>query len=317
MPKQVQVAAAVLIRPDGRFLLGQRAAETFYPGYWEFPGGKVEPGETAREALIRELDEELGIQVQHCQPWITRRHIYPHAHVTLHFFKVTAWSGELQDHVHADLAWQADALNPSVGPMLPANGPVLKSLALPDRYAITHAAEIGVAAQLAQVDAALAQGLRLIQVREAGLPAAERRQFAQAVVQRAHAQGARVLINGDAELARMVAADGVHLPAAQLLATQARPDFDWVAASVHNPQELEHAQALGLDFVVLGSVLPTASHPTAPPLGWTAFEALIRDNSLPVFALGGLGLDDLEQAQQCGAQGVAGIRAQWPDAHNT
>lgn len=312
MTKHVQVAAAVLLRPDGSFLLGQRAAETFYPGYWEFPGGKVEAGETAQQALIRELQEELGIEVQQCQPWITRRHLYPHAHVALHFFKVTAWRGELHDHVHAALSWQADALNPSVGPMLPANGPVLKSLALPATYAITHAAEIGVPAQLAQVDAALAQGVKLIQVREAGLTPEVRQSFARQAVQRAHAYGARVLINGDQDLARSVGADGVHLPAAQLLAAAVRPDLPWVAASVHNEEELAKAEALGLDFVVLGSVQATASHPAAQPLGWPAFEQLIRETALPVYALGGLGLDDLAQAQQAGAQGVAGIRGLWP-----
>ena len=90
MKKIVHVAAAVITRPDGSFLLGQRAPDTFYPGYWEFPGGKVEPGETPRDALVRELDEELGMQVDTAYPWITREHVYEHAHVSLHFFKVSA-----------------------------------------------------------------------------------------------------------------------------------------------------------------------------------------------------------------------------------
>jgi mutator protein MutT len=84
--KIVDVAAAVITRPDGSFLLGQRAPGTFYPGYWEFPGGKVEPGETPREALIRELHEELGLNVDAAWPWIMREHEYEHAHVRLHFF---------------------------------------------------------------------------------------------------------------------------------------------------------------------------------------------------------------------------------------
>ena len=143
--KLTEVAAAVILRPDGSFLLGQRAADTFYPGYWEFPGGKVEPGETPRDALVRELHEELEIEVLDASPWIVREHVYEHAHVRLHFFRVTRWRGELRDHVHAALAWQgADAL--SVSPMLPANAPVLAALQLPPLYGISHAWQIGIAA---------------------------------------------------------------------------------------------------------------------------------------------------------------------------
>ena len=148
--KQVAVAAAVIFRDSARgreFLLGQRAPGTFYPGYWEFPGGKVEPGEAPVDALKRELDEELGITVTACSPWLTLSHEYEHAFVRLHFFRVEAWQGALQDRVHSSLSWQqAEVL--TVGPMLPANGPVLKSLRLPGFMAVTHAWQIGHAAQL-------------------------------------------------------------------------------------------------------------------------------------------------------------------------
>jgi 8-oxo-dGTP diphosphatase len=156
-----QVAAAVILRPDGRFLLGQRAADTFYPGYWEFPGGKVEAGESPRQALVRELHEELEIEVLRAHPWIVREHVYEHAHVRLHFFRVVEWRGEMKDHVHAALKWQrAGAL--TVSPMLPANAPVLAALALPDTYGITHAQDIGVDAQLAALKQALGSGLPMV-----------------------------------------------------------------------------------------------------------------------------------------------------------
>ena len=142
--KLTEVAAAVIERraADGvfEFLLGQRAPGTFYPGYWEFPGGKVESGETPHAALLRELGEELGIGVTRADPWLRREHVYEHAHVRLNFFRVRDWCGELHDHVHSALAWQrADGL--TVAPMLPANAPVLAALALPDFCAITHAGE--------------------------------------------------------------------------------------------------------------------------------------------------------------------------------
>ena len=325
--KLVDVAAAVILRPDGSFLLGQRAPDTFYPGYWEFPGGKVEAGETPHDALVRELHEELEIGVLRATPWIVREHVYEHAHVRLHFFRVTAWRGELKDHVHAALSWQrADALN--VAPMLPANAPVLAALGLPDFYAITHAAAIGVDAQLAALRQALADGLRLVQVREpnplpatagspcgatAGSPCGtqQRQAFAADAVALCRQHGARILINGDAGLAVASGADGLHLPAAQLMRTASRPPFSLVAASCHTRAELDHAAALGLDFAVLGPVAPTASHPDRPHLGWPAFAELVAGLALPVYALGGMTRGDLAAAQTAGAHGVAAIRAAW------
>lgn len=310
MRKIVHVAAAVITRPDGSVLLGQRAPDTFYPGYWEFPGGKVEPGETPRDALIRELDEELGMRVDTAYPWITREHVYEHAHVSLHFFEVTAWRGEIHDRVHSALSWQqAGAMD--VGPMLPANGPILKALRLPRVCGITHAGEIGIDAQLARLEAALAGGLRLVQIREPALPDADCERFARAVVERCHAAGALAVVNGDAALARRIGADGLHLPARSLMAADGRPDFEWVGASCHSRAELEQAAALELDYALLGAVRPTQSHPERATLGWPAFGELIVRLPLPVFALGGLSAGDLETAKAAGAHGVAGIRGIW------
>lgn len=306
--KIVDVAAAILTRPDGAFLLGQRAADTFYPGYWEFPGGKVELGETPRQALVRELHEELGIDVVHAYPWITREHDYEHAHVRLHFFRVTDWRGEIHDHIHAALAWQHIG-EPVVEPMLPANAPVLRALALPDFYAITHAAQIGVQRQVALAEGAFKAGLRLLQLREPGMASADRARLAQALIARARQHGARVLINSDEALAHRVHADGVHLTSRQLAAIERRPAFPLVGASCHTAAEL--ARASRLDFVVLGPVLPTASHPHQPAMGWTAFARLVDNYPLPVFAIGGLGRDDLEEAWRHGAHGIAAIRGAW------
>lgn len=310
MKKIVDVAAGVITRPDGSFLLGQRAPGTFYPGYWEFPGGKVEPGETPAAALVRELDEELGIRVHALNPWLMREHHYEHAHVRLHFFEVHDWSGEVNDHVHSALAWQwADRLE--VAPMLPANGPILKALRLPRTMGITHAGEIGAAAQLAALDAALSAGLRLVQVREPLLDEDERGAFAVEVVRRAHAAGALVVINGDEALARACGADGVHLRAAQLAALAARPDLPWVGASCHSRTELERAAALELDYAVLGAVRETPTHPGQAALGWDGFGRLAAELPIPVLALGGVAPADMSAARASGAHGIAAIRGAW------
>jgi 8-oxo-dGTP diphosphatase len=310
MVKKVDVSAAVITRPDGSFLLGQRAEGTFYPGYWEFPGGKVEAGETPREALARELSEELEISVQEAWPWLMREHHYEHAHVRLHFFEVPEWQGTPQPHVHADLQWQnAGAF--TVSPMLPANGPILKALSLPRTMGITQAGEVGVAAQLAAIDRALAGGLRWVQVREPGMEAGARRDFAKAVLARCKAAGVLAVLNGTPEEALALGMDGVHLSSAALMALTERPALEWVGASCHTRAELEHASHLALDYALLGAVKATATHPGQPPLGWEAFHAMTRELSLPVLAIGGLAPADMHAARQAGAHGIACIRAAW------
>ena len=314
MRKITEVAAAVIERQaaDGgiEFLLGQRAPGTFYPGYWEFPGGKVEPGETPHDALVRELHEELGIEVARADPWLRREHEYEHAHVRLSFFRVREWQGELHDHVHSALAWQhADGL--TVSPMLPANAPVLAALALPDFYAITHAGEIGIDAQLLALAHALEGGLKLVQLREPKLDAARRAAFVHAAVDLCHQYGARALVNGDIALAEAAGADGVHLPAQQLAEQSRRPDVSLVAASCHSSAELERAAQLGCDFAVFGPVRATTTHPGIAGIGWDNFSAAVAVPPLPTFALGGLSRADRDEAQRAGAHGIAAIRAAW------
>lgn len=305
----ITVAAAVIMRPDGRFLLASRPADKPYPGYWEFPGGKIEAGESARQALVRELDEELGIEVTHATPWITRRFDYPKLRVVLSFFRVSAWQGEPHPREGQTLSWQA-ADDISVTPLLPANTPIIQALALPPLLGITQAGD-NVDSFLPRLDHALAQGLKLIQVREKQLADAALAQFARTVVKRAHAAHARVILNADIALAQQIGADGVQLTAAQLAATHSRPDLPLVGASCHDAAELDLAEQLGCDYALLSPVLPTASHPGAPTLGWEKFASLVSNRSMPVYALGGLTGDDLELARQHGAHGIALLRGAW------
>jgi 8-oxo-dGTP diphosphatase len=308
--KRIEVAAAVIEKLDGSFLLGQRGPDTVYAGYWEFPGGKVETGETPYMALVRELREELAIEITQATPWIVREHVYEHAHVRLYFFRVTQWQGEITAHVHAALAWQQPGAT-CVTPMLPANAPVLAALTLPDTYGITHAHEIGAPAQLRLLEHALENGLRLVQLREAQLPEDQRVPFAAAAAVLCHQHGARLLVNGDAQLVRIIGADGLHLNSGQLKRISARPDFPLVAASCHNAAELKRATELDLNFAVLGAVKPTASHPSQPGMGWPALAALLENTALPVYAIGGLKRADLVQARLAGAHGIAAIHALW------
>lgn len=309
MTDRLEVAAAVIERPDGAFLMASRPAGKVYAGWWEFPGGKVEPGETPRAALARELVEELGIVVRQAYPWLTRDYDYAHARVRLYFFRVTDWTGEPHPHEGQGMAW-VHAEHPEVEPILPANGPILRALSLPLIYGISAATELGVERFLRRLEAALEGGLKMLQLREKTMPADAFQALAREVVARCKDHGARVLINADLALAERLQA-GVHLPAARLMRLDRRPDLPWVGASCHDEAELERAQVLGVDLIVLGPVRPTASHPGAPTLGWDRFRTLAGGRAMPVYALGGLSAADLDTARRGGAHGVALKGALW------
>lgn len=309
-PKIIAVAAAVLIRADGSFLLAQRPTGKVYAGYWEFPGGKIEANETAHQALCRELHEELGITVTRAHPWLTRVFTYPHATVRLHFFRVFEWLGEPRGLENQQLQWQ-QLTQLSVAPILPANTPILRALSLPPLYAISNAAELGEAEFLLRLECALQNGLRLLQVREAHLSASAMLDFTKKIVQLAHRHDAKVMVNGDEALAKNSDADGVHFTGKQLANCSARPGVEWCSASCHSAAELHRAGELNFDFALLSPVLPTLSHPGAAHLGWEQFSAMLTDTGLPVYALGGLHHDDLITAQQHGAHGIALLRQAW------
>jgi 8-oxo-dGTP diphosphatase len=291
-------------------LLAQRLAGTPYPGYWEFPGGKLEANESAHDALVRELDEELGIEVTSAMPWLVQRYVYTHAHVELNFFRVFEWSGEPRGRDGQAIAWQTPGAF-DVAPLLPANAVVLRSLELPAIYAITMAEELGVDPFLERAGSAIERGVRLIQLREKSFTGDALVRFADKLQALGQPSGARVLLNGDADVARRLGLAGVHWTAARLMAAKHRPTGMLCAASCHDETELARAIELDVDFAVLGPVLPTPSHPVGAALGWARFEELARAMPLPVYALGGLACGDLERAMQHGAHGVALRRGAW------
>lgn len=299
----VEVAVAVIERADGMFLMASRPMDKVYAGWWEFPGGKIEVGESPMAALKRELREELGIEAVRAWPWLNRAFVYPHARVMLRFFRVTDWRGDPHPHEGQTLAW-TQARAPEVDPILPANGPILKALRLPLEYAISEADKLGVEVFLERLSRRLEQGLGLVQLREKSMPAPAFTALAERVADLCREAGAILMLNGDIDLAERLGA-GVQLTSAQLAGLTRRPELEWVAASCHDAGELARAAALELDFVVLSPVLPTGSHPGAATLGWDRFRELLRDCPLPVFALGGLGMADLDTARGHGAHGVA------------
>jgi 8-oxo-dGTP diphosphatase len=295
----VEVAAAVMQRPDGAFLLAQRPPGKVYAGYWEFPGGKIERGEPAAAALARELHEELGIDIGEAFPWITRVFTYPHGTVRLQFFRVFSWRNEPHPREDQAISWQSAGL-PLQAPMLPANAPVLAALALPAEYGITSTKEHGIDGMLARLERRLEQGLKLVQIREPQLGESQRKLFSEKAIALAHRHGCKVLTK-----VPFPGADGVHYTATQLMSLDRRSE-GLVAASCHTRKELEHAMRLELDFAVLGPVKDKS-----PALGWDKFRELVAFSTIPVYAIGGLTGADLPEARRAGAHGVAMIRGAW------
>lgn len=312
MSGHVHVAVGVVRQPDGRVLVARRASHRHQGGRWEFPGGKLEPGEEVRAGLARELDEELGIRPLEMRPLIRIPWHYPDRTVLLDTWEVRRFKGTPHGREDQPLRW----VDPRDLPRYrfpDANGAIVAAAMLPETYLVTpDTTAEQVSAFLARLQQCMAAGARLVQLRVPGVSEPVRRRLATDAVALAREYGSRLLINGDVALARQLGA-GVHLPAACLDALGERPlpDGQLVAASCHDDRELRRAVALDVDFAVLGPVRPTPSHPDRAPLGDDGFRRLIADVPVPVYALGGLGPEDLPQMREYRAQGVAAIRGLW------
>lgn len=307
----VHVVAGLITDTRGQVLLAQRTSGEF-AGLWEFPGGKCEPGEAPEAALVRELDEELGIVATVGAPLITVAQQMATRRLRLDVRHVAHWDGVPRGLEGQPLAWvPLQRLSPRDMP--PADRTVVAALRQPDRLLVTpEPLRGGDGAWLASLERALDGGVRLVQLRLHGLDAAHRHRLIGNAVLRCQAAGAEVLINGDISLAHEYGT-GLHVRSDQLRGLRQRPVADdrVFSASCHDEAQIDAAVALGCDLLVAGPVLPTASHPGEPGIGWARFERLRERHALPVYAIGGLGADDIVTARRHGAQGIAAIRALW------
>jgi 8-oxo-dGTP diphosphatase len=306
----MHVVAGVLVDGAGRILIAQRPPGKHLAGLWEFPGGKLEPGETPVAALERELDEELGIAVDPLSfealvrvPWN-----YGERGMLLEAILVRAWTGEAQALDAAAIEW-ADPWAVDPARLAPADRSILGAVRLPLHYPISSG-QVTPDDVTGLVRAALARGERMFQLRLPGVSVEVTRPLAASLLPDLRRFGATLMLNRDIEGALALGPGvGVHLSAAQLRERDARPlPFgQMVAASCHDAEELALAVRLGCDFATLSPVAPTASHPYTEPMGWPRFARLAEAASLPVYALGGLGPADVAEARLHAAQGVAGI----------
>jgi 8-oxo-dGTP diphosphatase len=311
--KRIHVAAAVIRGADGKILIARRADTQHQGGLWEFPGGKVEPGEAVEAALARELLEELNIVVTQARPLIKIQHDYPDKQVLLDVWEVSSFTGEPHGVEGQPLAWVSNRELASYE-FPAANQPIVAAARLPDQYLITPG-ELETPELLRGLRTAIASGIKLIQLRAPNGYDPQYRDLAVDAVGLC-AGKAQLMLKGPLEWLGDFPAAGWHLTSAQLrkLASRGRPfpKERWLAASCHNAEELSLAEQMGVDFVTLSPVQATQTHPDAEPLGWDQTNQLISGFSKPVYLLGGVGPDERQQAWASGAQGVAGIRAFWP-----
>ena len=305
----LHVAVAVIVNDQRQVLISQRHPESHQGGCWEFPGGKLEEGESVQDGLRREIAEELGLQLRRFHPVKKILYHYPEKSVLLDVWQVTEFNGEARGLEGQALAWRpVSALADEDFP--PANVPIIRLLNLPQAICITP--DYANIAQMQQmIEVLTTADLPLIQFRQQHLHAEDYLRWFELAQQLCSEAPLQLMFNGDIESFRKLRLPaGFHASSKQLIEMQGRPveqDFLF-SASCHNHLELQQAEQLGADFAYLSPVNPTATHTDATPLGWTGFERLAGQVSLPVYALGGMTVADITGAHLHGAQGIAGIR---------
>lgn len=318
--RYIHVMAAVIRNAQSHILIAKRPDDAHQGGLWEFPGGKLEDGEERSAGLRRELQEELGISVTQARPLLDIRHHYPDKSVRLDVWLVTDFEGLAYGAEGQPVRWVSAAeLDDYSFPA--ANAPIVRAAQLPEVYLITPDAP-DETELFAGLERARETGVKLVQLRQTGLSAAAYDDLAQRVQAR-FGEDFQWLLKGDEPPVWPGA--GWHLTRRQLRQmwlencgpdapdnrSTARIDSPLLAASCHDAEELAMAAEIGVDFVTLSPVLPTATHPDAAPLGWERAQELIGTVNLPVYVLGGVEPGMRDRAFEIGAQGVAGIRRFW------
>jgi len=325
----VHVAVAVIERiasSGGReLLIAKRSKDAHQGGLWEFPGGKVEVGESVTEALARELFEELDVVIQPLGgeqllrdglvPLIQIEHDYGDKCVLLDVWRVSRFEGNVEGKEGQPIQWvPEDELSQYQFPI--ANQAIIKACRLPEYYVITPAYS-----SLQEAEKAMAILLEvecsLVLFRQPQLDEVTYREYAEHLLHRFPAQARKLLLSGDVGLSN-VGARGVHLPFRCAKSLKNRPisTSQLLVVSCHSAREIEHAERIGADFVTLSPVQFTHSHPETETLGWEEFKSLARRATMPVFAQGGLRKSDLHASWCNGAQGISGIRLWQSESHN-
>lgn len=307
----VEVAVGLVRDATGRLLITQRQAHQPFAGLWEFPGGKLEPGESPGQALVREFAEEVGLRVVAARPLLQLAADGPAVggRIRLHVFEVGDWRGQPRSLEGQQVRWAAPDEIETV-PMPPANRAMRQALTLPRYAAITPPDWHRQSPPAVPATPSALIVLRLPQAEPKALAAAVERLDALATANPA----LRPVCSSRHAGTSLPRHWGVHLTAAELVRTRVRPAAPLVGASCHDAAALAHAARLGCDYAFLSPVRTTTTHPDRPPLGVDGLAALLAGARLPVYALGGMCPADEAFLRGRGVFGVAGIGAFWNPA---
>lgn len=308
---EIHVAVAVIINQLDEVLISLRPDHVHQGGFWEFPGGKVESGETVYDALKREISEELEITVVDARPYKVIRHHYSDKTVVLNVWLVSEFKGEPWGVEGQIVEWRSIKQLRAVD-FPAANRSIVHSLFLPDRYMITGNFE-GHNEFLQRLERSLKKGINLIQLRCKNCSGDEYLLLAKEAKAMCDSYHAILLLNTEPAVFDKVGAQGLHLSGRRLHETKTRPidETKYLSVSCHSISDIEKAKEIKADIVLLSPVKETNSHPGVKGIGWEKFSELISSNDIPAYALGGMNVTDVEKSKAAGAQGIAAISSLW------
>ena len=310
-PQQI-VVGIVHNNTRDRILITRRDVKAHQGGLWEFPGGKVKEGESGWQALTRELLEEVNISARRGHRLVCYNYDYPDINLLLDVWMIDEWSGQLTGN-EGQLVEFVSIKEIMSREFLSANGKVLSLIHLPFLYLITPDLDRYDDEFLRVITKLIDNDLAMLQFRSRKAPLDDQYNLVQRLIGVCNNRNCKLLFNGTAEEAQKLGAHGVHLTSEKLLYLHKRPlpGNYWVAASCHNETELMHACNIGIDFCVLGSIHDHTGQIFKSGMGWEKFQSLAMKSTIPVYALGGISIGDIETAQKLGAHGVAMIRGVW------
>ncbi len=320
---RIHVVAGVVVTDDGRVLISQRRQDTHLAGKWEFPGGKLESGESAAMALVRELQEELSITPQIYTPLITIEHQYPEKTILLDVWLINKYNGDVCANEGQNYRW-ININSLSAVDMPDADIPIISSLMLSNNYLISPEPANYQKKQffdlmeknIANLPLSFSKK-RLFQLRSKNISQKELRIYAMAAKEICLRHDCLLIINTSPEFADEVGANGVHLTGSKMqdlyLSKTQLPAGLIVGASCHCKEDILAANALNVDFAVISPVMSTASHPGKDGIGWDGFAKIAYNAKFPIFALGGMHPDDVKISKKYGGHGIAAIRGLWSE----
>jgi 8-oxo-dGTP diphosphatase len=305
--KIIKAVVGVLRNESGQILIAKRQNHQFMAGFWELPGGKIEGDETTEETIIRELNEELGIKVNTLSLHQTMQHTYADRMVELCIYNIDEYKNSPIGAEGQEINWvNIDELTNYE--LLPTMKAFYNSVVLPNKYWITPSSNHQSDEWINKFEQKLTSGITLIQLRsKTPLDVS----FVKSLHHQCQQNNVKLLLNTPNKTFDESYCDGWHITTNEMFKLDSRPcaDDKLLGASTHNLEEALKAQDIGADFIVISPVQATQTHPDTIPIGWKAAEEVVNKLNIPVYFLGGMGIDDLDKTLKIGAQGIAGVSA--------